>query len=92
MGKFKEAVGKVKGRAVLLGSASMLALPSVAFAAEGDSGIDVASIMSAGMGTISSDFGKALLVIVPIAFSIYAGPKVIRLVMRVFNSLTGKGA
>ncbi len=91
MGKFKEAVGKVKGRAVVLGTASMLALPSVAFAAEGDGGMDVSAIMGTAMGTVSSDFGKALLVIIPIAMTIYAGPKVIKLVMRVFNSLTGKG-
>jgi len=89
MGKFKEAMGKVKGRADLLGSASMLALPSVAFAAEGD--MDVSAIMGTAMGTVSSDFGKALLVIIPIAMTIYAGPKVIKLVMRVFNSLTSKG-
>ena len=89
MGKFKDSIGKVKGRAMLLGSASMLALPSVAFAAGED--MDVSAIMGTAMGTVSADFGKALLVIIPIAMGIYAGPKVIKLVMRVFNSLTGRG-
>lgn len=89
----KNFIGCLKGRTTkVLGVAStaLVALPSVAFASETPA-MDVSAMMGTAMGSVASDFGKALVVVIPIAFGIYAGPKVIKLVMKVFNSLTAKG-
>ncbi|MBD5524023.1 MAG: hypothetical protein HDR04_06320 [Lachnospiraceae bacterium] len=50
--------------------------------------LDFSDALTSSLNGISSDFAKYALVAVPIAIGIWAAPRVIRIVMRFFSSLT----
>lgn len=50
--------------------------------------LDFSDTITSSLNGISSDFAKYAMIAVPIAISIWAAPKVIRIVMRFFSSLT----
>lgn len=52
------------------------------------SALDFTEPFTTALNGISSDFAKYALIAIPIALSIWAGPKVIKIVMKFFNSLT----
>lgn len=50
--------------------------------------LDFSDTITSSLNGISSDFAKYAMIAVPIAIGIWAAPKVIRIVMRFFSSLT----
>lgn len=50
--------------------------------------LDFSDVLTTALNGISSDFVKYVGIAVPIALGIWAGPKVIKIVMRFFSSLT----
>lgn len=52
------------------------------------SGIDFTEAFTSSLNFIQSDFAKYALIAIPVALAIWSGPKVLKIVMRFFNSLT----
>lgn len=50
--------------------------------------LDFTNALTTSLNGISGDFAKYAMIAVPIALSIWAGPKVIKIIMRFFSSLT----
>lgn len=50
--------------------------------------LDFSDTFTTALSGINSDFSKYALIAVPVAIGIWAAPKVIKLVMKFFNSLT----
>lgn len=50
--------------------------------------LDFSSALTSALNGIQSDFSKYALIAIPVALAIWAGPKVLKIVMRFFNSLT----
>lgn len=50
--------------------------------------LDFSDALTTSLNGISSDFAKYALIAIPIALAIWAGPKVLKIVMRFFSSLT----
>ena len=61
----------------------------MALAAEGAAAsLDFSDVLTTALNGMQSDYVKYVAIVVPIAISIWAGPKVIKIVMRFFSSLT----
>ena len=60
----------------------------MALEAAASTGLDFSDILTTTLNGISADFVKYVGIAVPIALGIWAGPKVIKIVMRFFSSLT----
>lgn len=67
-----------------MGMLNMLAEASV----DAATALDFSDSLTTGLGNITSSYGKYALIAIPIALSIWAAPKAIKLIMKFFNSLT----
>ncbi len=50
--------------------------------------LDFSDALTSSLNGISADFAKYAVIAIPIALAIWAGPKVLKIVMRFFSSLT----
>lgn len=50
--------------------------------------LDFSEVLTTALTSMQSDYAKYVMIAVPIAVGIWAGPRVIRIVMRFFSSLT----
>lgn len=57
-------------------------------ASEGATTLDFSSAFTTSLNGIQSDFVKYALIAIPVGLAIWAGPQVIKLVMRFFKALT----
>lgn len=57
-------------------------------AAEGATTLDFSDAFTTALQGIQTDFVKYALIAIPIGLAIWAGPQVIKIVMRFFKSLT----
>lgn len=60
----------------------------IMLAETGTTSLDFSDVFTTALNGISSDFAKYAVIAVPIALGIWAAPKVIKIVMKFFNSLT----
>ncbi len=50
--------------------------------------LDFTDVLTSALNGISSDYAKYVMIAVPVAIGIWAGPKVIKMIMKFFNALT----